>query len=343
VRWLSRAFGGDARAPHDAAEAPWEALLAVLEPDLERAEGILAEVVRRDSNAVRAYLALARVFRARGELGRALRIHQNLLLRLDASAPEGLVALLDLAADYRQGGYLRRAIASYEEALAHDPRRREALRALVPLLAEAREHPRAIELSRRLARAEGRDGSGEEARLRVAMAETAAAEGRSQDARRALKQALRRDRGCAAAWALLGALEAERGRTRAALAAWSRVPRLDRAAGPRVYPQLEATFAALGRARDFEAYLRELLETTPDDPEARLALARSLAARGECDEALAELRRVLGRDPLRADARAALGRLLLAEGREAEALKEYAELLDALERREGPRGGEGAP
>jgi len=339
VRWLPRAFGGDARAPHDAAAASWEALLAVLEPDLDRAEQLLAEAVRRDSSAVEAYLALARIFRSRGEVGRAIRIHQNLLLRLDAATPRGLAALLDLAADFRQGGFLRRAIASYEEVLAHDARNPLALRALVALLAEAHEHPRAIEMARRLARIEGRDASGEEAQLRVAMARAAAAEGRSQDARRAVKQALRRDRGCAAAWALLGELEAERGKARAALVAWSRVARLERAAGPRVYPQLEATFAALGRSREWEAYLRELLGEVPNDPGARLALARTLAARGEADEALAELRRLLARDARHLEARTALGRILLAEGREAEAAKEYAELLDVLARHE--RAGEG--
>ena len=36
------------------------------------------------------------------------------------------------------------------------------------------------------------------------------------------------------------------------LAAWERIPRLDRRAGPRVYRQLAATYAALGRARDYE-------------------------------------------------------------------------------------------
>jgi len=342
MRWLPRAFGGNARAPHDAAEAPWQALLAVLDADLERAEQVLADVVRRDSSAVAAYLALARIFRTRGEVGRAIRIHQNLLLRLAAASPAGLAALLDLAADFRQGGFLRRAISCYEEALAHDARNPTALRALVALLAEAREHPRAIEMARRLARVEGRDASGEEARLRVAMAEAAAAEGRSQDARRAVKQALRRDRRQAAGWALLGELEAERGKARAALAAWSRVPRLERAAGPRVYPQLEATFAALGRAREWEEYLRELLGETPGDPGARLALARALAARGESEEALAELRRLLAQDADHLEARGALGRILLAEGREAEAAKEYAELLDVLARRERGVGGGGS-
>ena len=104
-----------------------------------------------------------------------------------------------------------------------------------------------------------------------------------------MKRALRQNERCVRAWIVLGELEAERGRAKAALAAWRRVPELDRRAGPLVYPQLEATYAALGRTREFETCLRGLLETRPDDRGARLALARSLAARGDAEPALAEL------------------------------------------------------
>jgi lipopolysaccharide biosynthesis regulator YciM len=338
---LSRVFGGDARAPRDVDAALRTALLAVLDRDWDEAERALVVAVRLDSEAVEPYLALARLFRMRGELGRAIRIHQNLLLRLDPRSRQGRAALADLAADFRQGGFLRRAIASYEELLAHEPRHRGALRALTRLHAEARDFPRAIEVARRLAKLEGQSAGPAEAELRVGMAEAAQAEGRSDDARRALKQALRRDKGCVRAWIALGNLEAERGRAKAALAAWSKVPVLDRRSGPQVYPQLEATYAALDRAREFETVLRALLEERPDDPGARLALARHLAARGDLDAALAELRRVLERDPEQMEARATLGRILLSDHRDADAVKEYAELLDVLERR-GPVGPESA-
>ena len=45
-------------------------------------------------------------------------------------------------------------------------------------------------------------------------------EGKSDEERRALRRALRKDPRCARAWIHLGALEAERGRSKRALAAW---------------------------------------------------------------------------------------------------------------------------
>jgi lipopolysaccharide biosynthesis regulator YciM len=227
---------------------------------------------------------------------------------------------------------LRRAIGSYEEVARRDPKRREALRALVRLLGEVREFARAIEVARKLGRLEGVKSGAVEAGLYVDMAEAARAEGRNGDARKAVKRALRKNRHLVRAWVALGELEAERGRGKAALAAWARVPEIDRRSGPLVYPQLEATYAALGRPRDFEKRIQELLKEHPNDTSARLALARTLAARGEIDAAVMELRRILEHDADDLEARDALGRILLAEGRDSEACQLLGELLDALDR-----------
>ncbi len=319
-------------APADVDVALRRALLAVLDRELDAAEGLLKSAAELDSESVVPYLALARLYRLRGEIGRAIRLHQNLLLRPDLDAEDRFEALLGLATDFRQGGFLRRAIAAYEETLAHRPDHAGALRALVKLSADVRDHERAIELNRRLARVEGTESGPSEARLLVAVAEAARAAGRTDEARKALSRALRRDRHCVEAWIELGQVEAERGRNKRALTAWRRVPEIDRRAGPRVYPRLAATFAALDRSRDYEKFLRELLEREPEDADARLALAAALAARGEGEEAVAEVRRLLEREPDRVAAHVALGRILLQQDRSPEAIKAYAELLAVLER-----------
>lgn len=309
-----------------------EALWRVLEGDLDGAEKLLSTAVQEDSTQGEVYLALARLFRRRGETGRAIRVHQNLLLRKDV--PEDLreEALLGLAGDFQQGGFLQRAIAAYEEVIARRPRDAHALRALSRLYADVRRYPQALEMTRRLARAEGHDGRRDEARLWVECAAAAQAEGRTPEAAKALKRALRRDPRLPAAWDALGALEVERGRTRKALAAWRKVPELDRSYAARVYPRLEASYSAMGKSRDYETLLRRLMEDDPRDPAARLALAESLAARGEAEQALVEVRAVLDHDPEHLPAHATLGRVLLAQGRHGDASQAFAGLLDTLER-----------
>jgi lipopolysaccharide biosynthesis regulator YciM len=332
VRWLRRFVGDRSGAPRSSEEAVRRALVAVLDRDLPRAERLLAEAVRLDSEDVEAYLALGRVYRLRGELGRAIRVHQNLLLRPELTPAQRRAALGEIAGDFRQGGFLRRSIAAYEDVLAQAPDDRAALAALARLYRDARSFAQAIDVERRLARVEGRDASGIEADLWVDVAEAARAEGRARDARRALKRALRVDRRCLRAWVALGDAESEAGRTRAAIEAWRRVPSLDRRAGPTVYPRLASAFAAAGRAAEHEAMLRGLLAADAEDAGARLALARALAARGATDDAIEEIRSVLARAPDHLEARGTLGRVLLADHRDPEAVKEYAELLEVLER-----------
>src|SRR5690606_26718184 len=126
--WRGRSRDG---SPPDAGRAVRRALVAVLDGDLERAEALLAGVVQRDSQELDVYLALARLFRQRGEIGRAIHVHQSLLLRPDVGGEARFAALVGLADDFRAGGFLRRAIAAYEEVLAERPDHLGALRALV--------------------------------------------------------------------------------------------------------------------------------------------------------------------------------------------------------------------
>lgn len=328
---LRRAFRGERRSS-SADVALRRALLLVVERELDRAEEILSAVVRQDSDEIDAYLALARVYRLRGEIGRAIRIHQNLLLRRDLGEEQRTLALAGLAGDFRQGGFLRRAIAAYEELLDRQPHHRGALRALVRLLADARDFPRALQLERRLARLEGRDHRKACAALQVEMAQALRAEGRQDEARRTLRKALRADPASIRGWILIGEIELERGRAKQAIDAWQRVPDLDRRASGGVYRRLEAAHAALGRTAELQRSLEARLEGNADDVEARLALARVLLAGGAVEDAKAHVRRVLEREPERLDAHAALGRTLLVEPREPELAKHLAELLDVLER-----------
>lgn len=335
MAWWRGGRSGEAEK-HDVDAAIRRAFHAVLDHDLDAAESILAAAVRSDSREVDGYLALASLYRQRGEIGRAIHLHQNLLLRRDLAGDARFQALLGLADDFREGGFLRRAIAAYEEVLAHQPRHARALHALVRLLVDAREPMRAIPLARRLARIEGKQTASLEATLWVDLAESERAEGRTQVARKALRRALRIDAQNVRAWIARGLVEAELGNPKRAIAAWRRVPEIDRRAGTIVYPRLASTFAALGGARDYETFLQELLASDPDDAGARLALARALAARGAVEEALTEVRRVLEREPDLVEAHVVQGRILLGEGRGQEIAPAHEALLDLLDRERAP-------
>lgn len=320
----------DAQASREFNALLQEALFAHLAQDPETTERALTDAVRIDSDATDAYVALCRFYRGRGEIGRAIRLHQNLLLRKDLRPRERVRVLLELAQDFQAGGFLRRAVASFEEVIAHEPKNPVALRALVESLVSLREFEKAIPLERRLAKLEKRDRA-REAELWSQYGEHEREQGRASSARKTAKMALRRNRRCARAFVLLGHLEVDRGKNKAALAAWAKVPTLDRALASGIYPMVEAAYAATDRARDYEAFLRGLIEEQPGDQGTTLALARYLSSRGDVDLARIELKRLLDRSPNNFEARLVLGRCLLTAGREEDIVSEFANLIDLLE------------
>lgn len=333
-RWLRRRSARRAREDGDANARLRRALLALLAHEDGDAETELTAAARAHPHDSDVFRALALLLRQRGEFSRAVQIHQGLLLRRDLDEGVRIEILGELAEDFRRAGLIRRSAAAYEEVLTHAPHDRRALSGLAKLLQSLREHDRALRMVRRLAREEGRSAAADEAVLLVQQAETAHAEGRSADALRAVRRARRRDPSHAPAHLLLGTLEAERGRNDAALAAWREAVGVDPRGASVVYPRLEAAFAATGRTREFEGFLRDILDQRPDDVGARMALARALAAWGEVDAAVAELQALLARDPASVPAHAMLVRVLLAASREREALGALSGLLARLEREE---------
>jgi len=257
-------------------------------------------------------------------------VHQNLLLRSDLSPEERHLALRGLAADLARGGFDERAAAAYDELLARRPRDAGALRARIELHRAAGAPERALPLAARLERLEGRADEAAVRRTEAALwgeaADVAHREGRARDARRAVRRAPRSEPGCAAAWTLLGELEAERGRSKRALAAWRRAAQASAEAGSALLGRLRSSFASVGRAGEYPGFLRERLRERPDDGAARLELAAVLAERGDAAGAEAELRELLRRAPGQRAAALALGRLLAAERRFEEACTAYADV-----------------
>ncbi|MDQ6992933.1 MAG: heat-shock protein [Mariprofundus sp.] len=118
------------------------------EPDLALQE--MVQVARLRSEAAEVYMALGEMFRSRGEIGRAVRIHQNLLARPDLAKSLHLQAHIALAKDFQTGGLLDRALAQYSKALALKSDHADALEASLRIREQSSEWQRAEELLSRL-------------------------------------------------------------------------------------------------------------------------------------------------------------------------------------------------
>ncbi len=305
------------------------ALHFVLAGDLPAAESALAEAARVDSTSSDVYLALANVYRLRGDIGRAIQIHQNLLLRADIGLELRRDAMLGLAQDFRAGGFLKRSAAAFQDLLELEPDNLQALHALERIRVDAGDWNGALEVRKRI-------GNRDPATLKVSahlwtgLGRAAVARGQDADARKAFKRALATDADCAEAYIALGDQCLRESSWKKASGLFRRALSTHPAIGTLLYPRLSEVHAKLGDPAGFEALLRDRLDAMPDDREASLWLARTLATLKRVDDALGILRRLLDRDPGCLAAHAEIGRILLVEHRDEDARKAFEELLARL-------------
>ncbi len=171
------------------------------EPD--RALRELVQVARLRTETAEVYLALGGMFRARGEYGRAVRIHQNLLVRPDLPESLHMQAQLALAQDFQAGGLLDRALVQYGRVLDRQPDHVQALEACLRIREQSSEWKKAEELLTRLDRVRGTSSSLHRAYLLAEMAREYNAQGQHHLALQTAEQAIRTDAGCASAHVLL--------------------------------------------------------------------------------------------------------------------------------------------
>jgi len=117
------------------------------EPD--RAIDAFVEVAKLDPETTELHFALGGLFRRRGEMERAIRVHQSLLSRADLPQSDREMAQHELAQDFLKAGLLDRAEQAFEQVL--DTRYAvPAIRALIRIYESEHDWPRAIDAVKRL-------------------------------------------------------------------------------------------------------------------------------------------------------------------------------------------------
>ena len=117
------------------------------EPD--RAIDAFVEVAKLDPETTELHFALGSLFRRRGEMERAIRVHQSLLSRADLPQADRENAQHELAQDFLKAGMLDRAEQAFEQVL--DTRFAvPAIRALIRIYESEHDWQRAIDAVKRL-------------------------------------------------------------------------------------------------------------------------------------------------------------------------------------------------
>lgn len=207
----------------DLPSAYFKGLNFLLNEQPDKAIEIFIKVLEVNSETVETHLALGNLFRRRGEVERAIRIHQNLIARPTLDRDQRSYALLELGQDYFKAGLFDRAENLFLELAEVRAHSEQALRQLLNIYQQEKEWEQAIQISRKLARISGKRMDDTIAQYYCELAAEALAKHNLSAARDHARKALATEAGCVRASILLGDVEAEEGRYREAIRAWQRV------------------------------------------------------------------------------------------------------------------------
>jgi lipopolysaccharide biosynthesis regulator YciM len=197
------------------------------EPD--KAVDTLIKMIDLDSDTVETHIAMGKFFRHRGELDRAIRVHQNLVSKEEISASQRESALKELGRDYVLAGFLERAENAFLQLLNSEKHFVEAQTQLFNIYQTTKEWGRAIELAENMINS---GGDSDELCARVAhfYCEQALIEWRKDNLNEAedyLKQASKVDEKAVRPWLMLGELAIDKEQYELAIEHLSQVPLRD--------------------------------------------------------------------------------------------------------------------
>ncbi|RVU86226.1 tetratricopeptide repeat protein [Leucothrix sargassi] len=139
-----------------------------------------------DEYTAETYLLLGNLFRNRGEVDRALSVHQNLIGRASLSREQKAITMLALGKDFLSAGMMDRAESVFSELLQSNPNDVEARVALREIFEQTQEWEKAIEVTRLV---QSEDVSHLIANYHCELAELALQKGHIQEANECLKSA----------------------------------------------------------------------------------------------------------------------------------------------------------
>jgi lipopolysaccharide biosynthesis regulator YciM len=275
-------------------------------------------------------MILGNLHRDKGQVGRAITIHQALLQRPKLTHLEHAYVLLCLGLDYKRGGFVDRALEAFNEVLRLDPQNPYALMNLEKLHEEQHQWNEAKGIRERLIAV---TDEAEQPRHQTILAFLENELGRDKmkqldyaAAAERFRAAIALDEHVVPAHLNLGDVKFFEGQFAAAEAAWQRVADVSPERAYLAFDRLESLLVKQPNTQGFQALCRRLIEANPQDWRAHTALARHLLARGAGADALELLFGALAHSPHAIKVHQEIWQTLLALGLDTALVQRYVEL-----------------
>ncbi len=249
----------------------------------DKAIEVFIKVLELDSETVEMHLTLGNLFRRRGEVERATRIHQNLIARPSLSESQRIQALYELAQDYFKAGLFDRAESLFQELVDIPAHAESALRYLSQLYEQEKEWNKAISVLRQSEKLIGKDQSNIIAQYYCEMAEQALSDKKTGTANDYIQHALEEDDQCTRAIILLGEVQYHDADYRAAVQTWRTIEQQDPQFLSEIIDKLLDAYRRLDDDQGLEKFLDESLRKLRN-PKLLIAKVKELRSKhGDAD------------------------------------------------------------
>ena len=230
----------------------------VLNRRTDEALELFVQMAKVDDETLETHFALGHLFRRRGEIERAIRVHENLLARPNLNEAQRHQALFSLAEDYLNAGLFDRAEKLFAELEGSTTLADAALDKLVSIYEREQEWQKAIDAHRKLEMLRGSKSS-QVAHYYCELAEIARAAGDRALAREHLRNTVRSESGALRGTLIRATLAREEHDYAQAIPLYEQVLATDRHFITEVLPPLLECYRAADRLPEFDAYLESLL------------------------------------------------------------------------------------
>jgi lipopolysaccharide biosynthesis regulator YciM len=253
-----------AKSEREANPVYFQGLNYLLNEEPDKAIDVFLEMLEVDADTIETHLALGNLFRRRGEVERAIRIHQNLIARPALSREQRAQAVLELAQDYMRSGLYDRA----EQLLLELKQGRQyvvpVLRNLVKIYQQEKDWDACLKTIEALDIESGETHDLQKSHYFCEMANKARADGDNEVARIYLKRALNVYKGCVRATHLLARIDIQENKRKDAL-----VKLLDAAERapeylPEIIREIVDIYRSEGDMRGVRAFLEDQVKRHPN-------------------------------------------------------------------------------
>jgi len=266
VGWLAGRRGGEIKGGARVSRLSntyFRGLNYLLHEQQDKAIEIFLQIAEVDKDTVETQFALGYLFRRRGEVDRAIRLHQSLVSRHGLSEEQKTRAVLALGEDYMRAGLLDRAETLFTDLVAMGVHAPQALRQLISIYQFERDWYKAIEHAQQYEKTSGEPMGKVIAHFHCELAEKARLENKNEVAREEIAHAYAADSASVRAGVIEGRLELAEGNDANAIRAFERVARHDIEFLPEILTALLGCYERRGEGARARGFLQEMIEHYP--------------------------------------------------------------------------------